>query len=88
MTARWIISGFVLKQLNAELRCCFKRCYSGSEESSASVVGTIPRNIRVTRINDLKRVVSRHAAVMASGYLTYLMGCRGASNDSYQVCYL
>jgi hypothetical protein len=35
----------------------------------------IHRNIRVTRVNDLKRVIPLHAAVMASGSLTYLVGC-------------
>jgi hypothetical protein len=49
---------------------------------------TIHRNIRVTRINDLVRVVTLHATVMASGSLTYLVGCGIASYDSYQVCYL
>jgi len=48
----------------------------------------IHRNIRVTRVNDLIRVVTLHATVAASGPLTYLMGCGVASNDSYQVCYL
>ena len=37
---------------------------------------------------DLIRVVTLHATVMASGSLTYLMGCGVASNDSYQVSYL
>ena len=49
---------------------------------------TIHRKIRITRVNDLIRVVTLHATVMASGSLTYLMGCGIASNDSYQVCYL
>ena len=40
------------------------------------------------RSNDLVRVVTLHATVMASSSLTYLMGCRIASNDSDQVCYL
>ena len=44
--------------------------------------------IRVTRVNDLIRVVTLHATVMASGSLTYLMGCRIASYDSDQVSYL
>jgi hypothetical protein len=48
----------------------------------------IHRNVRVTRVNDLIRVVTLHAAVIASGLLTYLMGCGVASNDSDQVCYL
>ena len=29
-----------------------------------------------------------HTTLLASGSLTYLMGCRIASNDSYQVSYL
>ena len=37
---------------------------------------------------DLIRVVTLHAAVTASGSLTYLMGCRIASNNSDQVGYL
>jgi hypothetical protein len=49
---------------------------------------TIHRNIRVTRINDLIRVVTLNAAVMTSGSLTYLVGCGVASYNSYQVCYL
>ena len=40
------------------------------------------------RSNDLVRVVTLHATVMASGSLTYLVGCGRAANDSYQVCYL
>ena len=36
----------------------------------------IHRNIRVTRINDLVRVITFDAAVMASGLLTCLVGCR------------
>ena len=36
---------------------------------------TIHRDIRITRVNDLIRVVTFHAAVMASGPLTYLVGC-------------
>ena len=35
----------------------------------------IHRIIRVIRANDLIRVVILHATVMASGSLTYLMGC-------------
>ena len=48
----------------------------------------IHRNIRITRVNDLIRVVTLHAAVMASCSLTYLVGCSIAPNDSYQVRYL
>ena len=40
-----------------------------------AIIEFIHRNIRVTRVNDLIRVVTLHAAVMASGSLTYLMGC-------------
>jgi hypothetical protein len=35
---------------------------------------------------DLMRVVTLHATVMASGLLTYLMGCGVTSEDSYKVC--
>ena len=52
------------------------------------VSSPIHRNIRVTRVNDTLLVVTLHAAVMASGSLTYLMGCGIASYDSYQVSYL
>ena len=48
----------------------------------------IHRNIRVTRVNDLIRVVTLHAAVVTSGSLTYLVGCGIASHGSYQVSYL
>ena len=40
-----------------------------------AIIEFIHRNIRVTRVNDLIRVVTLHATVMASGSLTYLMGC-------------
>jgi hypothetical protein len=39
-------------------------------------------------INDLIRVVTLHATLLASGSLSYLVGCGVASNDSNQVCYL
>ena len=39
----------------------------------------IHRYTRVTRVNDLIRVVTLHATVMASGSLTYLVGCVGAN---------
>jgi hypothetical protein len=39
-------------------------------------------------INDLIRIVTLHATVMASGSLAYLVGCGVASNDRYEVCYL
>ena len=45
----------------------------------------INRNIRIIRVNDLIRVVTLHATVMASGSLTYLVGYGVASFDSYQV---
>ena len=35
----------------------------------------IHRHVRVTRVNDLIRVVTLHAAVVAFGSLTYLVGC-------------
>ena len=34
----------------------------------------VHRNLRVTRVNDLIRVVTPHATVMASGSLSYLVG--------------
>ena len=40
------------------------------------------------RSNDLVRVVTLHATVMASGSLSYLVGRGITSNDSDQVCYL
>ena len=57
-------------------------------ESEGVLGSPIYRIIKVTRVNDLIRVVTLYAAVMASGSLTYLVGCGIASNDSYQVCYL
>ena len=51
-------------------------------------LSTIHRNVRVTRVNDLIRVVTLHTTVMTSGSLTHLVGCGVASRDSYQVCYL
>jgi hypothetical protein len=36
----------------------------------------------------LIRVVTLHAAVVTSGFLTYLVGCGIASYDSDEVCYL
>jgi hypothetical protein len=39
-------------------------------------------------MNDLIRVVALHATVMASGSLTYLVGCGVASYYSNQVSYL
>ena len=53
-----------------------------------AIIEFIHRNIRVTRVNDLIRVVTLHAAVIASGSLRYLVGCDIASNDSDQVSYL
>ena len=42
---------------------------------SEGVLGSpIYRIIRITRENDLIRVITLNAAVMASGSLTYLMG--------------
>ena len=40
------------------------------------------------RSNDLISVVTFHAAVIASGSLSYLMGCSIAAYNSNQVCYL
>jgi hypothetical protein len=39
-------------------------------------------------VDDLIRVVTLDTAVMASGFLTYLVCCGVASHYSYQVCYL
>ena len=56
---------------------------------SEGVLGSpIYRIIKVTRANDLIRFVALHASVMASGSLSYLMGCSIASPDCNQVCYL
>jgi hypothetical protein len=40
-----------------------------------AIIEFIHRNIRVTRVNNLIRVITLNAAVMASGSLAYLMGC-------------
>ena len=48
----------------------------------------IHRYTRVTRVNDLIRVVTLNATVVASSSLTYLVGFSVASYDSNQVCYL
>ena len=44
---------------------------------------TIHRNVRVTRVNDLISVVTLHATVMASGSLTYLVGCGMKADHSH-----
>ncbi|MDA9891728.1 hypothetical protein N8Z94_01015 [Planktomarina temperata] len=49
---------------------------------------THKRIIRTATINNLIRIVTFDATVVASGPLTYLVGCGIASNDRYQVCYL
>ena len=60
----------------------------GASTGSEGVLGSpIYRIIKVTRVDDLVRVVTLHATVMASGSLTYLMGRGVASYDSYQVSY-
>ena len=59
-----------------------------STETLALNPSPVHRNIRVTRVNNLIRVVTLHATVMTSGSLTYLVGCGIASHDSDQVCYL
>jgi len=46
-----------------------------STETLALNPSPIHRNVRVTRVNDLIRVITLHATVMASSSLTYLMGC-------------
>ena len=48
----------------------------------------IHRNVRITRVNDLERVITLHATVMASCSLMYLMGCGIASYDCNEVSYL
>ena len=52
------------------------------------VSSPIHRYTRVTRVNDLIRVVTLHAAVVTSCSLTYLVGCGVSSYNSNQVCYL
>ena len=54
-----------------------------SKDAAEKVVKNIRRNIRVARANDLIRVVTLHATVIASGSLTYLMGCGVASKHKY-----
>jgi len=49
-----------------------------------AALGNLPGAV----VNDLIRVITLNAAVMASGSLAYLMGCSVASNDRYEVCYL
>jgi hypothetical protein len=49
-----------------------------------AALGNLPGAV----VDDLIRVVTLHAAVMASGSLAYLVGCGVASNDSDQVSYL
>ena len=56
-----------------------------STETLALNPSPIHRNVRVTRVDDLIRVVTYHAAFMASGSLTHLVGCGVASKDSYKV---
>lgn len=53
-----------------------------------SISSTNKRIIRTATINNLIRIVTFDATVVASGPLTYLVGCGIASNDSYQVSYL
>ena len=57
-------------------------------ESEGVLGSPIYRIIKVTRVNDLIRIVTLQSTVMASGSLTHLMNYGVASNDSYQVCYL
>jgi len=49
-----------------------------------AALGNLPGAV----VDDLIRVVTLYAAVMASGSLAYLVGCGVASNDSDQVSYL
>jgi hypothetical protein len=44
--------------------------------------------LTLANLYDLERVVTFDAAVITSGFLTYLMGCGVASNDSNKVCHL
>ena len=55
---------------------------SGLTPAPSSTTPELPRQY------NLIRVVALGAAVITSGFLTYLMGCCVASYDSYQVCYL
>jgi hypothetical protein len=54
----------------------------GLTPTPSSATSELPRQY------NLIRVVTLHATVMASGSLTYFVGCGIASNDSYQVSYL
>ena len=54
----------------------------GLTPASSSAMSELPRQY------DLIRVVTFDAAVITSGFLTYLMGCGVASNDSNKVCHL
>ena len=49
-----------------------------------AALGNLPGAV----VNDLIRVVTLYAAVMASGSLAYLMSCGVTSNDSNKVSYL
>ena len=60
---------------------CAKTCSAKHNTTS------IHLNISVTRLNDLMSVVILHATVVASGSLTYLMGCSVASNNCNEVLY-
>ena len=75
------------------LTACLAPVSSPGEPKAISLYGANMGAERVIfvvsyRSNDLISVVTFHAAVIASGSLTYLMGCGIASNDSYQVSYL
>ena len=61
-------------------------CAHVAHEFSIDFIGGLTLMYAV--LDDLIRVVTLHATVMASGSLTYLVGCSIASHDSYQVSYL
>ena len=48
----------------------------------------IHRNARITSVNDLIHIVTLDATIMASGSLTFLVGCGKPSYDCNEVCYL
>ena len=78
-----------LKTTVSKMFNCFDICNNLAESISlcSHLTNPIHRNIRVTRVIDLIRVITLHATVMASGPLAYLVSCSVASNDYYQVSY-
>ena len=77
-----------LKTTVSKMFNCFDICNNLAESISlcSHLTNPIHRNIRVTRVIDLIRVIALHAAVMTSGSLTHLVGCGVASYDCYKVC--